>query len=345
MKWRNTVCSSIIFAVATFFNAHTVTAGNAKGSSANYQSDEVFMSNAQAQLQLTADQYPKFEADHNSFTTQLAAIKKKYNNNMVLAKNDINKLIASTDKSIKTYLSGMQFGAYKKLYNTGQLGKNSTPAVNANVNTKPSSQTAGTSGNATKTSAVSTGTSAGINQSVSVTNLGIHALVDPFKDLLKLTPDQYIKLSADTKAYDAKLATMGGDASSKTAEVKALNDQYVQKFKTYLNTEQVNKFVLACTMQQNILTGKNLSADQKAIINSMRNTYHMNDGQIEMTVLIWTEAKIKLDIIQANASKDPQAALTATQKVLNDADTKMKNILTDEQYKGLHDAIVAQIKK
>ena len=104
MKMRNTVFSNILLAVFMLFSIHTLSAKNERTISAIYQSDEVFMSNAQAKLQLTSDQYPKFEADHNSFTTQLAAIKKKYNNNMLLASGDINKLIAQSDKSIKGYL-------------------------------------------------------------------------------------------------------------------------------------------------------------------------------------------------------------------------------------------------
>lgn len=317
------------------------------GSQAFAQSDQTFINNCTAQLQLTGDQVPKFTDDYNSFQTQLAAIKKKFNNNLLLAKGETDKLVAQTDKSIKTYLSEAQFKAYKKLYNSGQLGKNSTVAVVPGTTTTTPAQTQ-----------VQPQSSAGIktqpqvkpvSNSVDVTNLGIEPLVDPLKDLMKLTPDQVIKLKADAKAFDNQLALIeknnANNPAGKDAAVKTLTDQTVKKMDVYLNDDQLLKFVSACHLQQNIILGKNLSPDQKALVNKMRNDYQMNDAQILMVVLVWVEGRVKLEAIKANASKDPQAAVVLTQNTLKAMDAKLKNVMTPAQYDAMHDDVVAQMKK
>ena len=341
MKLKNVVVSSL-FAGTLIFGSYLPVLAITRATIENTQ-DQNTINNCKAQLQLTDEQLPKFTEDYNNFAEQSAQIKKKYNNNMLLAKGDINKLIFQTDKSMKIYLTDAQFNAYKKLFNSGQMGKNAIPAVASNAGSgTPPTPVNSNAGN--KVAGNGAGTTNTTPSSVSVTNLGINALVDPLKDLLKLTPDQYTKLQADTKAYDSKLSQMGGDATSQNAAIKTLNDQTVQKMKTYLDNDQLTKFVLATTLQQNIMTGKNLSPDQKALINKMRYEYKMNDAQIEMVVLVWAEGKVKVDAIQ-KSNETPQAKMQAIQSVMKGCDNKLHNILTPEQYTAMHDDVLAQIKK
>lgn len=64
-----------------------------------------------------------------------------------------------------------------------------------------------------------------------------------------------------------------------------------------LNGEQVLKLIVAISTNENIITGKNLDANQKAFITKARNQYKLNDTQLTSVALVLVQAKLVGDAI------------------------------------------------
>lgn len=164
----------------------------------------------------------------------------------------------------------------------------------------------------------------------------VTGLFEQLAGYINVTPAQVqnvkpILQGYDKSAIDIKTKYAGNDGQIQSA-IGVLNNQTVPKLKLYLNDDQVGKLAVAVAMQDNILSGKNLSQEQKDFLQKLRTQYNMNDVQLMAVVLVMVQGKIRGDAINLLAKSNPQAAAQELGKLLQDLDGQLKASLNTDQY-------------
>jgi hypothetical protein len=153
---------------------------------------------------------------------------------------------------------------------------------------------------------------------------------------MKITPEKAAQVIPILKDYDQQLGKIKKENAGNAAKIKqltdALNGQAVPKLKMYMSDEQLTTLVVALGMQENILSGKNLSADQKIFLDKVRGQYGLNDVQTMSVILVLVQGKIRGDAIGLLSKVNPQQAGQEFITLMQDLDGQLKSSLTNDQY-------------
>lgn len=165
---------------------------------------------------------------------------------------------------------------------------------------------------------------------------------------LKTTAQQNAKAIPILTEYDVSIdaikAKNTGNAAKTEQEVNAQSSKTFESLKKVLNGEQALKFLVAVTIQNNILSGKNLDANQKAFIAKAKNQYKLSDEQLTSVALVMVQGKLRGDGIAQLAKVNPQQAGQEYIKLFQDLDEQLKASLSDEQYKNVKADIEKLVK-
>jgi len=165
---------------------------------------------------------------------------------------------------------------------------------------------------------------------------------------LKTTAQQNAKVIPILTEYDVSIdaikAKNTGNAAKTEQEVNAQSSKTFESLKKVLNGEQALKFLVAVTTQNNILSGKNLDANQKAFIAKAKNQYKLSDEQLTSVALVMVQGKLRGDGIAQLAKVNPQQAGQEYIKLFQDLDEQLKASLSDEQYKNVKADIEKLVK-
>jgi hypothetical protein len=165
---------------------------------------------------------------------------------------------------------------------------------------------------------------------------------------LKTTAQQNAKAIPILSEYDVSIdaikAKNTGNAAKTEQEVNAQSSKTFESLKKVLNGEQALKFLVAVTTQNNILSGKNLDANQKAFIAKAKNQYKLSDEQLTSVALVMVQGKLRGDGIAQLAKVNPQQAGQEYIKLFQDLDEQLKASLSDEQYKNVKADIEKLVK-
>ncbi|HND84133.1 MAG TPA: hypothetical protein PKY54_12375, partial [Chitinophagales bacterium] len=136
--------------------------------------------------------------------------------------------------------------------------------------------------------------------------------------------------------YDKQLTKIKTDNNGNAAKIKqqtdVLNGQTVPQLKQHMTDQQIATLVLALGMQENILSGKNLNAEQKIFLDKIRHQYQLNDVQTMSVVLVLVQGKIRGDAIALLHKSNPEQAGKEFLFLLQDLDKQLQASLTNEQY-------------
>ena len=164
-------------------------------------------------------------------------------------------------------------------------------------------------------------------------------VADLFKQLqsyMKIAPDKSAQITSVLKDYDYQVTKIMTENQGNPEKIKqlrdALNGQVAPKLKMHMNDAQLGTLLIAISMQDNILSGKNLSADQKIFLDNIRNKYGLDDPQSMAVILIMVEVKIRGDAIALLQKSNPQQAGQEFIKLLQDVDSQLKSTLTADQH-------------
>jgi hypothetical protein len=97
-------------------------------------------------------------------------------------------------------------------------------------------------------------------------------------------------------------------------------------------------------MQENILSGKNISPEQKVFLDKVRGQYGLNDVQTMSVILVLVQGKIRGDAIGLLSKVNPQQAGQEFITLMQDLDRQLKASLTNDQYLKVKSDIEKLIK-
>ncbi|MEZ5053694.1 MAG: hypothetical protein R2807_02825 [Chitinophagales bacterium] len=271
-----------------------------------------------SECKLNADQAGQFKNDYILFLNENA----KPNANT-------NVLLFLLGTKMKGYVSNEQLTKITQMAQNGKL----VPSKNTTV--KPTTNT-------------SNATGAGIGANSFQTQSNVTALFEQLQSHMKVSNEKAAKVIPILKNYDAQLIqikTQNKDNTTKQKQLTdALNNQTVPQLKAHLNDQQIATLVLALSLQENILSGKNLSADQKQFLDKIRNQYKLNDVQTMSVVLVLVQGKIRGDLIALLHKTDPQKAGQEFIILMQDLDAQLKTNLSGAQYQSIKSDIEKLIK-
>lgn len=271
-----------------------------------------------SECKLNADQAGKFKNDYILFLNENA----KPNANT-------NVLLFLLGTKMKGYVSNEQLTKITQMAQNGKL----VPSKNTTV--KPTTNT-------------SNATGAGIGANSFQTQSNVTALFEQLQNHMKVSNEKAAKVIPILKNYDAQLIQIKTQNNNNAAKQKqltdALNNQTVPQLKAHLNDQQIATLVLALSLQENILSGKNLSADQKQFLDKIRNQYKLNDVQTMSVVLVLVQGKIRGDLIALLHKTDPQKAGQEFIILMQDLDAQLKTNLSGAQYQSIKSDIEKLIK-
>lgn len=286
--------------------------------------------NVQTNCLLNDLQTGKFTKEYvnlvNAFNTN--AVKFAGNTQQLNAEN--NKSLLAAGAKFRTFLNNVQFTKLTGMIKAGQLmPSNSTTTVS--VPTTPTPAPTASTSPAVVTPTVTTPVS---------TSSNVAMLFKEISGSMKVT-DQVSKAVSgvlteyDAKAVQIKIANVNNPAALKSG-MDALNKEYLVKLKSSgLSDEQIKQLVGAMIMQENILSGKNLSPQQNQLLNDIRTKYKLNDAQTMTVIFTLVEAKLRGDAIQKIAQTNKPLAQQQTVQLMSDLDAKLKSGLTPEQYNAI----------
>lgn len=189
------------------------------------------------------------------------------------------------------------------------------------------------------------------NTQVSTKPVAKSSITTLYKQLgsyLKTNNDQDSKvipiLSEYDKNVDAAKAKNVGNAAKAEQEVNAIGGKTIEKLKSVLNGEQILKLLVAITTQNNIVSGKNLDANQKAFIAKAKNQYKLSDDQLTSVALVMVQGKLRGDLINQLAKVNPTQAGQEYIKLFQELDVQLKSSLSDAQYKNIKSDIEKLVK-
>ncbi len=249
------------------------------------------------------------------------------------------QLLINAGTSFRSYLNDGQFTKLTQMIQAGKLDPAKVSGPGASVSTPVT----------TASATVKTAGPSGVVPASVTVKSDAAQLFQQLSPYMNVTAEQSAKAMPILNDYDAKataIKTANAATPGKRDQLmNTLNSQTVTKLKPVLTDQQITRLALAMTMQENILTGKNLSADQKAFLQKLQNQYKLNDVQTMAVVLIMVEGKLRGDAIVQKAKTDPGGAAQDYGKLLGDIDGQLKSALTADQYAQVKVDIEKMIKE
>ncbi len=268
----------------------------------------------------------------------------KFKNDYVLFLNENAKPNANTSAllfllgtKIKPYLNETQFAKVVKMGQDGKL----KPKNTTTTTTKPDAQN---TASLTPKPGVS---NAPLSLAVT-TQSNVTELFQQLQSYLKVPSEKATQILPILKDYDQQLSKIKTENAGNAGKIKqlsdALNGQVVPKLKAHMTDEQIGILVLALGMQENILSGKNLSPDQKIFLDKIRTQYKLNDVQTMSVILVLVQGKIRADVITLLYKTNPQQAGQEFITLMQDLDSQLKSSLNNDQYQKVKSDIEKLIK-
>lgn len=284
------------------------------------------ITNAQKECTLNADQSKKFKDDYILFLNENA----KPNANT-------NGLFLLLGMKLRGYFNEAQFSKITQMVKDGKLNPpNNKLVINQQGNTPPTNTTVGAGSSTTATQGAASVNPPNAGLTAIKTQSNVTALFQQLETFLKITPQNAAMVVPILKDYDQQLTKIKTENIGNPAREKqltdALNAQAVPKLKTYMTNEQLGSLVVALGMQENILSGKNISAEQKQFLDKIRNQYNLNDAQTMSVIMVLVQGKVRGDAIALLSKVNPQQAGQELIALLQDLDGQLKTSLTTEQY-------------
>ncbi|MCC6583128.1 MAG: hypothetical protein IT271_05450 [Chitinophagales bacterium] len=307
----------MLFFAGSIFTA-TVSMAHAQGAGAAYTASNLtpelnaIIENAKKECNLNPDQSAKFKNDYILFLNENA----KPNANT-------QGLFFLLGIKFRGYMNEAQFTKITQMIKDGKLNP---PGNKTNLAT----QTAKTTGALTPATSP-TPLPASVTSQSNVTTI-----FEQLRTFMKITPEKAAQVIPILKDYDQQLGKIKKENAGNAAKIKqltdALNGQAVPKLKMYMSDEQLTTLVVALGMQENILSGKNLSVDQKIFLDKVRGQYGLNDVQTMSVILVLVQGKIRGDAIGLLSKVNPQQAGQEFIILMQDLDGQLKSSLTNDQY-------------
>ncbi|HNB48037.1 MAG TPA: hypothetical protein PK332_01680 [Chitinophagales bacterium] len=272
--------------------------------------------NVKKEANLNPEQFKKFKADYVLFLNENA----KPNANT-------NTLFMLLGLKFRGYMNDGQFSKVTQMVKDGKLNPPGNKTDLTKSTNKPTTP-ANTSASVPKVNGL---LPASISNQSNVT-----ALFEQLQSFMKITPEKAAQVIPILKSYDKQLTKIKTDNNGNAAKIKqltdALNGQTVPQLKQHMTDQQIATLVLALGMQENILSGKNLNAEQKIFLDKIRHQYQLNDVQTMSVVLVLVQGKIRGDAIALLHKSNPEQAGKEFLFLLQDLDKQLQASLTNEQY-------------
>ncbi|MFN8295715.1 MAG: hypothetical protein U0T69_05935 [Chitinophagales bacterium] len=263
--------------------------------------------NVKKECSLNPEQYSKFKNDYVLFLNERAKPNSK-----------TQVLLFLLGTKVKPYLNADQFSKISKMIQEGRL----TPKANTAPVTEKAKEN------------VKVATVTPVPLTVSKSNIA--ELFKQLQAYMQMAPDKATQTLSVLNDYDAQITKIITENEGNPDKIKqlrdALNGQFAPKLKMHMTDAQLGTLLLAINMQDNILTGKNLSADQKVFLDNIRNKYFLNDVQTMAVILVMVQIKIRGDAIALLQKSNPQQASQEFIKLLQDVDSQLKSTLTSDQH-------------
>lgn len=312
MKYITLFFFCTLFAVNTFSQTTAYTVNNLSPE-LNAISEKV-----KTEANLNPEQFKKFKADYVLFLNENA----KPNANT-------NALFLLLGMKIRGYMNDAQFSKVSEMVKDGKLNPpgNKTDLTKSAASA-PQAVASENKGEAKPAPAL-------FSQEIS-NQSNVTAIFEQLQSFLKMTPEKAAQVVPVLKEYDVQLTKIKKENSGNAAKIKqltdALNGQTVPKLKQHMNDQQIGTLVIALALQENILSGKNLSQEQKAFLDKVRTQYELNDVQTMSVILVLVQGKIRGDAIGLISKTNPQLAGQEFLTLLQDLDKQLKNSLNNDQY-------------
>jgi hypothetical protein len=289
--------------------------------------------NVKTELGLNANQATKFTNDYLAFLNNNAKNLSANAGNKQKMDEETKKLLLQTGTKFRSYLNDGQFTKLTQMIQQGKLdpAKYSGPTSSVNTNV------------AAPVQQVAAKPAAGIPAAVSIQS-NVAGIFEQLVPYMNVTADQSAKALPILREYDQKAMAIKKGGGNVQGQLNTLNAQTISQLKPVLNDDQIRKLVMAATMQENILSGRNLSMDQKAFLQRLQSQYGLNDVQTMAVVLVMVEGKVRGDAIHQLSKSNPQAAAQELGKLLGDLDMRLKSALSNDQYAKVRSDIEKLIK-
>jgi len=277
--------------------------------------------NVKNELALNPNQLMKFRNDYIVFLNKNQRNMTAYSGNQAKLEDETKKLLVQTGTRFRSYLNDGQFTKLSQMIQAGQLdpAKYTGPTGSTETNPVPVQKVA---------AKPNTGVSASL--AVQSNTAGVFEQLAPY---MKVTSDQSARVMPILREYDQRAMEIKKSGAANTkSQLDALNATTIPKLKTILNDDQITKMVMANTMEENILSGKNLNMEQRAFLQKLQSQYGLNDVQTMAVVLVMVEGKVRGDAINQVAKSNPQGAAQELGKLMSDLDMRLKSALNNDQY-------------
>lgn len=255
----------------------------------------------------------------------------KFKNDYVLFLNENAKPNANTQGLF--FLLGLKFRGYM---NEAQFSKVTQMVKDGKLNPPNTKTNLADQAVKAKEASVASAPAAAVLPAAVTNQSNVTSIFEQLESFMKITPDKAAQVIPILKDYDKQLTKIKTDNAGNPGKVKqltdALNGQVTPKLKMHMNDQQLGTFVMALVMQDNILSGKNLSADQKLFLDKVRNQYNLNDVQTMSVILVLVQGKIRGDAIGLLSKSNPDAAGKEFIKLMQDLDGQLKSALNNDQY-------------
>jgi hypothetical protein len=257
--------------------------------------------NVKKEAKLNPDQFTKFKNDYVLFLNENA----KPNANT-------QGLFFLLGMKFRGYMNEAQFATVSKMVKDGKLNPPGTKTDLAAQAAKP------------PVAPIAFKKPDGGKLPPAVTNQSnVTAIFQQLESFMKISPEKAAQVVPVLKDYDQQLTKIKKDA---------LNGEVVPKLKMHMTDQQIGTLVVALGLQENILSGKNISPDQKLFMDNIRNQYGLNDVQTMSVILVLVQGKIRGDAIGLMSKVNPQQAGQEFIILMQDLDGQLKSSLNNDQY-------------
>lgn len=276
---------------------------------------------------LTDVQSQRFTTDYITLVNAFNANAVKFAGNKGQMDIANNGALLNAGTKFRTYLNNAQFTKLTNMIKAGQLMPPNSSTVTVPVTVTP--PTTGTQTATVPTPPVAQSTTSNVTQLFREVS-GFMKVSEPVSQAVIPILTEF-----DTKATAIKTANVNNPAATKNG-MDALGKEYLVKLKAAgLTDEQLKQLLGAIVLQENILSGKNLSPQQQQLLNEIRTKYNLNDAQTMTVVLVLVEGKLRGDAIKKTAQSNKQLAQQQTVQLMADLDNKLKTGLTPAQYTAI----------
>jgi hypothetical protein len=300
---------------------------------------KTIIENVKKECNLNADQTKKFTVDYVDFVNKAKANDVTNANNEQKRKDETLRLLYGVSLKLKTYLNTDQQTKLAKMIQDGKLTpKPETTATSktdmpANSNGMPTAVTPDyvTNANVIKPQSDVTG------------------LFEQLQGYLKVSAEQAKKVTPILKDYDKKAVVIktvnANNPQKQKQETDKLNADAAAKLKEIITVDQLNTFALAISMQENILSGKNISPQQKKLIDNARRQYSLNDAQTMAVIIVMVQAKLRGDVIAVVSKTNPDQAKQESIALVQELNSQLMAVLDADQYEKVKNDIERMMEK